>query len=138
MSPDEVLAGTEIPMSPDEVLAGTEIPMSPDEVLAGTEIPMSSEEVLAGTKILGTGRRWISRLYLTLYCHHQNDSYVKTVSDESHINVSFILKDEVTKTEYVYSYRQVLKSRSRIEPKSFCLPAQRLTARPTRLPFECV
>ena len=86
--------------------AGTEIQSSPDEVLAGTEIPLSPEEVLAGTKIVGTGGRWISRLYLTLCCHHQNDSCVKTVSDESHVNVSFILKDEVTKTEYIYSYKQ--------------------------------
>ena len=102
---------------------------------AGTEIQLSPDEVVAGTKLLETGRRRISRLYLTLYCHHQNDSCVKTVSDESHVNVSFILKDEVTKTEYTYGYRQVLKSRSRIEPKSFRSPAQRLTARPTRLPF---
>ena len=64
---------------------------------AGTEIQLSPDEVLARTKILGTGRRRISRLYLTLYCHHQNDSCVKTVSDDSHVNVSFILKDEVTK-----------------------------------------
>ena len=52
----------------------------PEEVLAGTEIPRS------------WGRR---RLYLTLHCHHQNDSGIKTGSDESRFNVSLIVRDKV-------------------------------------------
>ena len=32
------------------------------------------------------GERYI--IYLSLHCHHQNDSYVKMGSDESHFNVS--------------------------------------------------
>ena len=27
-------------------------------------------------------------IYLSLHCHHQNDSYIKMGSDESHCNVS--------------------------------------------------
>ena len=34
--------------------------------------------------------RWGKRevIYLSLHCHHQNDSCIKMVSDESHFNVS--------------------------------------------------
>ena len=35
-------------------------------------------------------------LYLSLHCHHQNDSCIKMGSDESHFNVSFIERDKVT------------------------------------------
>ena len=38
------------------------------------------------------------RLYTYRYCHHQNDSCVKMGSDESHFNVSLIVRDKVTKT----------------------------------------
>ena len=34
----------------------------------------------------GGGKREI--IYLSLHCHHQNDSYIKMGSDESHFNVS--------------------------------------------------
>ena len=36
------------------------------------------------------GRRWGKGeiIYLSLHCHHQNDSCIKTGSDESHFNVS--------------------------------------------------
>ena len=33
---------------------------------------------------------------IAIHCHHQNDSCVKTGSDESHINVSLIVRDKVT------------------------------------------
>ena len=36
-------------------------------------------------------------LYLSLHCHHQNDSCTKIGSDENHFNVSLILKDKVTR-----------------------------------------
>ena len=36
----------------------------------------------------GGGKREIIRIYLSLYCHHQNDSCIKVGSDESHFNVS--------------------------------------------------
>ena len=50
--------------------------------MEGTEIPGD----------LGTGR-----LYLMLHCHHQNDSCIKMDSDESHFNVSLLVRDKVTR-----------------------------------------
>ena len=36
-------------------------------------------------------------IYLSLYCHHQNDFRIKTDSDESHFNVSLTVRDKVTR-----------------------------------------
>ena len=36
-------------------------------------------------------------IYLSLHCHHQNDSRVKMGSDESHFNASLIVRDKVTR-----------------------------------------
>ena len=50
--------------------------------------------------VLGTGDwRWGKReiIYLPLHCHHQNDSCIKMGSDESHINVSLIVRGKVTR-----------------------------------------
>ena len=35
-------------------------------------------------------------IYLSLHCHHLSDSCIKMCSDESHFNVSLIVKDKVT------------------------------------------
>ena len=35
-------------------------------------------------------------IYLSLRCNHQNDSCIKMGSDESHLNVSLIVRDKVT------------------------------------------
>ena len=40
-------------------------------------------------------------IYLSLHCHHQNDSCVKMGSDESHFNVSLIVTDKVTR-QYIH------------------------------------
>ena len=40
-------------------------------------------EAPAGTEILGGGGGG-GGPYLTLYCHHQNDFYIKMGSDDSH------------------------------------------------------
>ena len=40
-------------------------------------------------------RRW-GKGDNTLHCHHQNDSCIKMDSDESHFNVSLIVKDKLT------------------------------------------
>ena len=37
-------------------------------------------------------------LYLSLHCHHQNDSYIKMGSDDNPFNVSLTVKNKVTKT----------------------------------------
>ena len=34
---------------------------------------------------------------IVIHCHHQNDIYVKTGSDESQFNVSLIARDKVTR-----------------------------------------
>ena len=36
-------------------------------------------------------------IYLSLHCHHQNDSCIEMGSDESHFNVSLIVKDSITR-----------------------------------------
>ena len=40
------------------------------------------------------GKREI--IYLSLHCRHQNDSCIKMGNDESHFNVSLIVRDKVT------------------------------------------
>ena len=35
--------------------------------------------------------------YLSLHCHYQNDSCIKMEGDESQFNVSFIVRDEITR-----------------------------------------
>ena len=36
-------------------------------------------------------------IYLSLHCHHRNDFCIKVGSDESHFNVSLIVRDKVTR-----------------------------------------
>ena len=45
--------------------------------------------------------RWGTReiIYLSLHCHHQNDSCIKMGSDERHFNVLLIVRDKVTKRQ---------------------------------------
>ena len=35
-------------------------------------------------------------IYLSLHCHHQNDSCIKMGSNKSHFHVSLIVRDKVT------------------------------------------
>ena len=46
---------------------------------------------------MGVGGRGKNILYLSLHCHHQNDSCIKMGSDESHFNVSLFVRDKVTR-----------------------------------------
>ena len=48
-----------------------------------------------GKRVRGWGEREI--IYLSLQCHQQNDSCIKVSSDESHFNVSLIVRDKVTR-----------------------------------------
>ena len=36
-------------------------------------------------------------VYISLHCHHQNDSRIKNSNDERHFNVSLIVRDKVTR-----------------------------------------
>ena len=53
------------------------------------------------------------RLYLTLHCHHQNDSCSQKGSDESRLNVSLIVRGKVTRQ---YPQVTIFEEKAR-EPK---------------------
>ena len=57
-------------------------------------------------------------MYLLLHCHHQNDSCIKVGSDESHFNVSLIVRDKVHKPQ---TFLKRKESRSRFEPAEVTL-----------------
>ena len=64
-------------------------------------------------------------IYLSLHCHHQNDSCIKVGSDESHFNVSVGSDVRVTKQcPQTTTFLKRKENRSGIE---------RLTTRPNRL-----
>ena len=63
-------------------------------------------------------------IYLSLHCHHQNDVRIKMGSDESHFNVSLIVRDKVTRECPQTTILERKESRSGFfEPRSLCLPA---------------
>ena len=58
-------------------------------------------------------------------------------SDESYFNVSLVVRDKVTRPcPQTTTFFKRNGSRSGIEPRSFRLPAYRLTARPNRLSID--
>ena len=63
-------------------------------------------------------------IYLSLHSNHQNDSCIKRGSDESHFNVSLIVRDKVTRPcPQTTTFLKRKETRSGIEPRPFCLPA---------------
>ena len=58
--------------------------------------------------------RWAEReiIYLSLHCHHQNDFCMKVGSDESHFNITLIVRDKVTR-----QYPQSTTFEAKGEPK---------------------
>ena len=63
-------------------------------------------------------------VYILLHCHHQNDFCINMGSDESHFNVSLIVRDKVTRQcPQTTTFLKTKESRSGIEPRSFCLTA---------------
>ena len=71
-------------------------------------------------------------IYLSLHCHHQNDSCIKMGSDESHFIVSSIVRDKVTtRPRPQTTFLMKKNSRSGIEPRSLCFkPAHKPSCRP--------
>ena len=59
-------------------------------------------------------------IYLSLHCHHQNDSCLKMGSDESHFKVSLTVRNKVTR-QCPQATTFLKRRQSGIEP--FCLPA---------------
>ena len=63
-------------------------------------------------------------IYLSLHCHHQNDSCIKMGIDESHFNVSFIVRDKVTgQCPQTTTFLKRKDSRRGFEPRSLFVPA---------------
>ena len=87
--------------------------------------------------VVGGGGGEDGRLYLTLHCYHLNDFCIKMGSDESHFNVSLTVRGKVTDSVHRPQLLKSKESRSGIEPRFFCLPAKRLTARPNWLSGVC-
>ena len=57
-------------------------------------------------------------IYLSLLCHHQNDSCINAGSDESHFNVSLIVRDKVTRQcLQTTTFFKKKESRSEIKPR---------------------
>ena len=83
-----------------------------------------------GEKVGGGG------IYLSLHCHHQNDFCIKVGSDESHFDVSLIVRDKVTRQCPQTTTFEVKGEPKQIRNEVPLLPAYRLTARPKRL--SCV
>ena len=57
-------------------------------------------------KLIGDGEKWgrghggggkREIIYLSLHCHHQNDSCIKMGNDKSYFNVYLIVRDRVTR-----------------------------------------
>ena len=60
--------------------------------------------------------RWEKKkiIYLSLHCHHQNDSCIKMGSDESHFNVLLIVRDTVT-TETVSTNHNLFEEKGELK-----------------------
>ena len=67
---------------------------------------MESGSVLHGAlliRLIRDGRMEVEEeggreiMYLSLRCHHQNDSCIKMGSDESHFSVSLTVRDKITR-----------------------------------------
>ena len=85
-----------------------------------------------GRRGYGGGGRW--RVYTYRYTVTTRMTCIKMGSDESHFNVSLVLRNKVTRPcPQTTTFLKRKESRSGIEPRSFRLPAYRLTARPNRL-----
>ena len=62
--------------------------------------------------------------YLSLCCHHQNDSCIEMDSDESYLDVSLIVMGKVTRQcPQSTTFLKRKESRSGFEPRSLSLPA---------------
>ena len=62
-------------------------------------------------------------IYLSLHCRHQNDPCIKMGSDESHFNVSLIVRNKVTR-----QYPQTTRFEEKGEPKRIRTEVHLLTS----------
>ena len=86
---------------------------------------------MGGKRYGGGGKRDI--ICLLLHCHHQNDSCFKMGSNESHFNVSLIVRDKVTRqcaqTTAFYEKGEPKRNRTEVTDRPKPLTA-RFKARP--------
>ena len=62
--------------------------------------------------------------WLSLHCHHHNDSCIEMGGHESRFNVSLTVRDKVTRQcPQTTTFLRRRESRSGIEPRPFCLQA---------------
>ena len=82
----------------------------------------------------GYGGRGRGRVYTYRYTVTTRMTCIKMGRDESHFNVSLIVRDKVTRQcPQTTTFLDRKESRRGIELRSFRLPAYRLTARPNQL-----
>ena len=62
------------------------------------------------------------RLCLSLHCRHQKDSCIKIGSDESHFNVSLIVRDKVHKKNVHPYVASLFCSYWRLQALAICCP----------------
>ena len=63
-------------------------------------------------------------MYLALHCHYQNYSCIKMGSDESHFNISLIVRDKVTRQgPQTTTFAEKGGEPKRIRTKALSLPA---------------
>ena len=73
-------------------------------------------------------------IYVLLHCHHQNDSCIKMGTMRAILMFQQEVMDKVSgQCPQTTTFLKRKESPSGIEPRSFRLTAQRLTARPNRL-----
>ena len=91
----------------------------------------------------GGGKSFISNTY-SLHCHHQNDSAWSWAVVWAILMFHWLCGQSHKTVSINHSFSREEKGELRwIEPRSFCLPAKRLTARPhqltfnRRMPFSC-
>ena len=76
------------------------------------------------TRLIRDGEKGEEReiIYPSLPCHHQNDSCIEMGNDESHVNVSLIVRDKVRRQcPQATTFKKRKESRSGFEPSSLCL-----------------
>ena len=71
-------------------------------------------------------------IYISLHCHHQNDSCIKKGSNKNHFNVSFIVRDKVT-IKTVSTKHNLFEEKG--EPKRYRTEVLLSTYQPNALPL---
>ena len=117
----------------EELLARTEVQANSKHCFTTSflwrKVPESDAQSVRSKVRVGMGR-----LYLTLHSHRVNDFCIKMGSNDSHFNVSLIVRGKVpslSRKSLLFFFKKK-ESRSRIEPRSLSFTS--LPARPNGSP----